>query len=96
MRDITVDAFISKSYSDAIALDGWRRVGRELLNGLSAHSGIGLRVPSRAHPEPWAILTDSDQNAAAEHAEHWDPLDPCRSDRSFAPHPALPSLLEFS
>ncbi len=96
MRDITVDAFISKSYSDAIALDGWRRVGREPLNGLSAHSGSGVRVPSLANPEPWAVLINFDQNAAAGYAKHWGPLDPCRSDRSFAPHPALPSLLEFS
>ena len=66
-----VDDLILSIHSAALDPDGWSRVGLELLSLVSAHSGIGLRVPSQAHPEPWAVLIDFDPDAAREYAEHW-------------------------
>ena len=71
-----VDALILTIHSAALEPDGWSRAGRELMMGLSAESGIGLRAPSPAQPEPWAVLIDFDRAAAAAYADHWGPYDP--------------------
>lgn len=74
-RHTDVDDLILTIHSAALEPDGWTRVGHELLIRLSAHCGLGLRVPSHTHPEPWAVLIDYDQSAAAEYAKHWGPYD---------------------
>ena len=66
-----VNDLILTIHSAALEPNGWNRVGQELLSALSAQSGIGLRVPSHARPEPWAVLIDFDPSAAAAYAEHW-------------------------
>jgi DNA-binding CsgD family transcriptional regulator len=71
VRSPNIDELILGIHAAALEPDGWNRVGRELLSVLSVHSGVGLRVPSHAHPEPWAVLIDFDASAAAAYAAHW-------------------------
>ncbi len=70
-RSPNVDDLILAIHSAALAPDGWSRLGQLLMNVLSAQSGIGLRVGSAAHPEPWAVLIDFDPRAAQAYVDHW-------------------------
>jgi len=75
LRAPSVDELIVTVHSAALAPDGWDQLGQVLLKALSAEKGIGLRVSSEEHPEPWALLLDFDPSALGIYARDWAPHD---------------------
>jgi hypothetical protein len=75
LSEPNVDELIVTVHSAALAPNGWDQLGKVLLNALSADKGMGLRVSSEEHPEPWAILLDFDPSAAGIYARDWGPHD---------------------
>jgi hypothetical protein len=71
LREPNVDELILTAHSAALEPNGWDRLGHVLLNVLSAEKGMGLRISSEEHPEPWAVLLDYDPSAVGAYARDW-------------------------
>ena len=71
VQQADLDRLILRVHSAVLSEDGWDRIADDVCRTLSAESGIGLRVPSHAHPQPWAVLVNFDPNAAREYAKFW-------------------------
>src|SRR5258708_1595661 len=70
-----VDELIVTAHPAPLAPNGWEQLGQVLLQTFSAEKGIGLRVSSKEHPEPWAVLLNFDPSAAALYGRDWAPYD---------------------
>lgn len=66
-----IDDLVLKIHSAALAEDGWGEVGNHLCRALDADCGVGIRIPSRAHPKVWAMMINFDPAAAQLYSEHW-------------------------